>query len=68
MTQKANTKKETPETTKKCCSEDSRRKFIVVSTVTVSAACGLFPLASGITTVFDPVKKKLRQTRKGTVD
>ena len=57
MTQKSNTKKECPETAKKCCSEDSRRKFIVVSTVTVSAACGLFPLASGITTVFDPVKK-----------
>lgn len=34
-----------------------RRKFIRVATVGASAACGLFPLASGIPALLDPVKK-----------
>jgi len=40
-----------------CCGDDSRRNFIVVSTVLVSGACAIFPFAAGITTVLDPVKK-----------
>ena len=34
-----------------------RRKFIRVATVGASAACGIFPLASGIPALLDPVKK-----------
>ena len=40
-----------------CCGGDSRRKFVVVSTLAVSAVCGVFPFAAGITTILDPVKK-----------
>lgn len=47
-----------------CCSEDSRRKFIVVSTLGVSAACAIFPIASGITTILDPVKKSANNQAK----
>ena len=35
----------------------SRRKFIRVATVGVSAACGLFPVAAGVAPLLDPVKK-----------
>jgi menaquinol-cytochrome c reductase iron-sulfur subunit len=35
----------------------SRRKFIRVATVGVSAACGLFPVAAGVAPLLDPVQK-----------
>jgi Rieske Fe-S protein len=41
----------------KSCDADTRRQFIVVSTLAVSAVCGIFPFAAGITTILDPVKK-----------
>jgi menaquinol-cytochrome c reductase iron-sulfur subunit len=34
-----------------------RRKFIRVATLGASAACGIFPLATGIPALLDPVKK-----------
>ena len=37
--------------------DTGRRKFIRVATIGVSAACGIFPLASGIPALLDPVKK-----------
>jgi hypothetical protein len=37
--------------------DKGRRKFIRVATIGVSAACGIFPLASGIPALLDPVKK-----------
>lgn len=40
-----------------CCEDDSKRKFIIVSTLAVSGVCGVFPFAAGITTVLDPVKR-----------
>ena len=36
----------------------NRRKFIVTSTIGASAACALFPFASGLPSVLDPVTKK----------
>jgi|TARA_B110000467_G_C18129971_1_gene372763 Rieske Fe-S protein len=57
MSKKNNPTEISSENQKECCSEDSRRKFIVVSTIGVSAVCGIFPIASGITTILDPVKK-----------
>ena len=39
--------------------DTSRRKFIRVATVGASAACGLFPLAAGIPSLLDPVKKSM---------
>jgi Rieske Fe-S protein len=46
-------------------SEDgSRRKFIVVSTLAVSAVCGVFPFAAGITTILDPIKKSAGNKEK----
>ena len=53
-----------PENKAEFCSEDSRRKFIVVSTLGVSAACAIFPVASGITTILDPVKKSSENQAK----
>ena len=53
-----------PDNNPNCCSEDSRRKFIVVSTLGVSAACAIFPVASGITTILDPVKKSSENQAK----
>ena len=53
-----------PDNKVQCCSEDSRRKFIVVSTLGVSAACAIFPFASGITTILDPVKKSSEKHAK----
>ncbi|MBT3666422.1 MAG: ubiquinol-cytochrome c reductase iron-sulfur subunit [Opitutae bacterium] len=47
-----------------CCDEDSRRKFIVVSTLAVSAVCGVFPFAAGVTTILDPVKKSAGDKEK----
>ena len=41
-----------------------RRKFIRVATIGTSAVCGLFPLASGIPALFDPVKKNSGKTSK----
>lgn len=35
----------------------ARRKFIRVATIGASAACGLFPIAAGIPSLLDPVKK-----------
>jgi len=40
----------------------ARRKFIRVATIGASAACGLFPLASGIPAIFDPVRKSSGNT------
>jgi len=37
--------------------DTERRKFIRVATVGVSAACGIFPVVSGLPALFDPVKK-----------
>ena len=37
--------------------DTSRRKFIRVATIGASAACGIFPIAAGIPSVLDPVKK-----------
>ena len=37
--------------------ENKRRKFIRVATIGASAACGIFPIAAGIPSVLDPVKK-----------
>ncbi len=39
--------------------DSSRRKFIRVATVGASAACGLFPVAAGIPSLLDPVKKSV---------
>ncbi len=44
--------------------EGPRRKFIVVSTLAVSAVCGVFPFAAGITTLLDPVKKSAGNKEK----
>jgi menaquinol-cytochrome c reductase iron-sulfur subunit len=57
MTKKNNGVQDLADNSKECCSEESRRKFIVVSTLGVSAICGIFPIASGITTILDPVRK-----------
>jgi hypothetical protein len=43
--------------------DTSRRKFIRVATIGASAACGLFPIAAGIPSLLDPVKKKFRWWR-----
>jgi len=40
----------------------ARRKFIRVATIGASAACGLFPLASGIPAILDPVRKSSGNT------
>ena len=57
MNKKSTLNQDSADNPKECCSEESRRKFIVVSTLGVSAVCGIFPIASGITTILDPVKK-----------
>ena len=36
---------------------EDRRKFLVSSTVTLSAACAIFPFASGIPALLDPIKE-----------
>ena len=53
-----------PNNIAKCCSEGSRRKFIVVSSLGVSAACAIFPFAAGITTILDPVRKSAGNKEK----
>ena len=35
-----------------------RRKFIVISTIGASAACALFPFATGIPSILDPVTRE----------
>ena len=37
--------------------KEDRRKFIITTTIAASTACALFPLASGIPSVLDPVTK-----------
>ena len=39
-------------------SSNNRRNFVVTSTIGASAACALFPFASGLPSVLDPVTKK----------
>ena len=41
-----------------------RRKFIRVTTIGISAACGIFPLAAGIPALLDPVKRNLGESAK----
>jgi Rieske Fe-S protein len=41
-----------------------RRKFIRVTTIGISAACGIFPLATGIPALLDPVKKNSGESAK----
>ena len=41
-----------------------RRKFIRVTTIGISAACGIFPLAAGIPALLDPVKKNSGESTK----
>jgi len=41
-----------------------RRKFIRVTTIGISAACGIFPLAAGIPALLDPVKKNSEESAK----
>ena len=62
MTEEKNTPIDSDSTN--CCEEESKRKFIVVSTVAVSAVCGVFPFAAGITTILDPVKKSAGNKEK----
>ena len=37
---------------------ENRRTFIITSTIGASAACALFPFASGIPSVLDPATKE----------
>ena len=46
-----------PDHSKKQEPKEDRRKFIVTSTIGASAACALFPFATGIPSVLDPVTK-----------
>ena len=41
-----------------------RRKFIRVTTIGISAACGIFPLAAGIPALLDPVKQNSGESAK----
>ncbi len=47
-----------PDNTSSEENNNGRRKFIVTSTIAASAACALFPLASGIPSVMDPATKE----------
>ncbi len=42
--------------------KEDRRKFIVTTTIGASAACALFPLASGIPSLLDPATKESGNT------
>ena len=45
------------DSSKKQEKQEDRRKFIVTSTIGASAACALFPFASGIPSVLDPATR-----------
>lgn len=47
-----------------CCTDKSKRNFIMVSTVAVSAVCAAFPFAAGITSVLDPIRKSVGNKKK----
>ena len=47
-----------------CCTDKSKRNFIMVSTVAVSAVCAAFPFAAGITSVLDPVMKSVGNKKR----
>jgi Rieske Fe-S protein len=47
-----------PESSNKKEIKEDRRKFIVTTTIGASAACALFPLATGIPSLLDPATKE----------